>query len=258
MSKEPIIKAEKVSKVFWQGKKLVVAVNEVDFELYSGDFVVILGSSGCGKSTLLHLLLGLEKPSSGKVLLRDTNLYSLNDDKRADIRREKFGVVYQQSHFIKSLTVAENVAFPLLLDGRSEYGSLLRARDVLSLVNMEKYINSKAPGLSGGEQQKVSLARSLVYAPWIIVCDEPTGNLDSKSGWEIMDLLTEINQKSKRTIILVTHNFSYWPLGNRKILMEDGKIIGSYGEKIPKNVLDKLLTRELIIEGTKNEVQDTS
>lgn len=243
MAKQAIIVTEKISKVFHQGKRLLVAVNEVDLEIYSGDFVVILGPSGCGKSTLLHMLLGLEKPSSGKVFLRGTNLYSLDDDERAEVRMQKFGVVYQQSYFIKSLTLAENIAFPLLLDGRSEPGSLSRARDVLSLVGMERYANSKAQDLSGGEQQKASLARALVFAPWILICDEPTGNLDSQSGWEIMDLLTEINQKSKRTIILVTHNFSYWPLGNRKILMEDGKITGSYGKTIPKDVLNRLLTR---------------
>ncbi len=251
MAKQPIIVTEKISKVFHQGKRLLVAVNEVDLEIYSGDFVVILGPSGCGKSTLLHMLLGLEKPSSGKVFLRGTDLYSLNDDERAQVREQKFGVVYQQSHFIKSLTVAENVAFPLLLDGRSEPGSIARARDVLTLVGVERYANSKAQDLSGGEQQKVSLARGLVFAPWIIVCDEPTGNLDSKSGWEIMDLLTEINQTSKRTIILVTHNFSYWPLGNRKILMEDGKITGSYGKNIPKDVVNRLLTRTSTIKEMK-------
>ena len=161
-------------------------------------------------------------------------------------------MVYQQSHFVKSLTVAENVAFPLFLDGRDEKSALERARDALELVKMEKYFDSKPADLSGGEQQKVSLARSLVLAPWILICDEPTGNLDSKSGWEIMDLLTEINQKSKRTIIMVTHNVSYWPLGNRKILMEDGKIVGQYGEKIPQKVLDKMLTRDMTtIEGMK-------
>jgi putative ABC transport system ATP-binding protein len=246
LSRKPIIKAKKISKTFHTGDKLLVAVNEVDLEIYSGDFVLILGPSGCGKSTLLHMLLGLETPSYGKVFLRGEDIYALKDDEKADMRKQKFGVVYQQSHFVKSLNVAENVAFPLFLDGRDEKSALERAKDALTLVKMEKYFYSKPVDLSGGEQQKVSLARSLVLAPWILICDEPTGNLDSKSGWEIMDLLNEINKKSKRTIIMVTHNMTYWPMGNRKILMEDGKVVGSYGEKIPKNVLDKMLTRDMM------------
>ena len=246
MSKTVVLETKNLTKIFYQGATAIRAVDRVNLKIYSGDFTIILGPSGCGKSTLLHLLLGLEMPTEGKVFLRGTDLYSLSEDERAKIRAKKFGVVYQLSNFIRSLNVVENVAFPQIMEGRDEASAKKRARDVLKLVGMARYANSNPQDLSGGEQQRVAVARALVWAPWIIVADEPTGNLDTKTGWEMIKLLEKINREGKRTILLVTHNPAYWSVGNRKLLMKDGQIIKEYGEEIPKSAIEELFETEKV------------
>lgn len=222
---EVIINVEETSKDFVLGSRAIQALKVINLEVRATDFLVIFGPSGCGKSTLLNIILGLDRPTKGKVEVRGTNIYNLDEDQRAAFRAKKMGMIHQMSYWIKSLNVIENIALPLIIEGKEEEKAMIAAEVVmreLGIINLAKQIPTQ---LSGGEQQKVGLARALISDPWILLADEPTGNLDSKSGDEIMNLLKELNTKHKRTIILVTHNEAYWDFGNRRIEMKDGEIV---------------------------------
>lgn len=229
---EAIIKVVGLKKEFKLDESTVPVLNGVDLEIQSTDFAIIYGPSGSGKSTLLHHIVGLEKPTDGKIIVRGTNLANLSEDERAVFRAEKFGMVYQFWYWAKALTVWENVAMPLFIDGMNESKAKRKAMDALDEVGMTKYANKLPVLMSGGEQQRIGLARALVNNPWILVADEPTGNLDTHNADLVMRTFQELNVKKKRTIIMVTHNLAYLPLANRTIAMKDGKVVtGASGVK---------------------------
>lgn len=221
-----IIKLRGVKKSFKVGGRRVPVLKGIDLTFYSGEFAIVYGPSGCGKSTLLHTTLGLEKPSRGKVELRGENLYRLGDDERTNYRREKIGMVFQQSNWIKSMSVWENVAYPLNLAGHQFDQTRSLALEALTEVELDDWADHKPTELSGGQQQRAALARALVTEPWIIIADEPTGNLDSKAGSDLMELLARLNRKKRRMILMVTHDMGFLPLANRRVAMQDGQIVG--------------------------------
>jgi putative ABC transport system ATP-binding protein len=221
---KPIIQVKNVQKTFKVGKGEVPVLKDINVEIDRGEFVIIFGPSGCGKSTFLNTIVGLEKPTSGEVIIEGENVYELKSDKRATFRRKRFGIVYQQSNWIKSLNVLENVAFPLCLHGVKEKVALKRAKTILNLFRLEEFAKNIPSELSGGQQQKVSVTRALVTNPSILIADEPTGNLDSNSAADLMYLFEFLNEESKRTIIMVTHNPDYERYATKVIKIEDGRI----------------------------------
>ncbi|MCD6406287.1 ABC transporter ATP-binding protein [Candidatus Aerophobetes bacterium] len=202
---------------------MVPVLKGIDVEINRGEFVIIFGPSGCGKSTLLHTLLGLEPPTDGQVLMEGKNFYTLSDDERSFYRKQKVGTIYQQPLWIKSLDVINNVAFPLRLLGKEEE-ALRRAFSCLKGVGMEKWAHYLPTELSAGQQQKVSLARALVVDPILIAADEPTGNLDTVSGQELMDGFLSLNQEGK-TILMITHDLEYLKYASEIFHMVDGRIV---------------------------------
>lgn len=185
---------------------------------------MLFGASGCGKSTLLNCLIGLEVPTSGKVILRGSDLSKLNQKELAEIRNKKIGMIFQQFNVIKSFDVLHNIAFPQLLGGVSRSRRLTRALKLLQMFDLQKIAKRIPSEISGGQQQRVAIARALINNPWILIADEPTGSLDSKSANDVMDLLDKLNKKSKRTLIVVTHNPDYLKYADTIYHMVDGKI----------------------------------
>ncbi len=241
---EAIIKIENVSKQFKIGTKteeivLANALEDINVEIKSTDFAIIYGPSGCGKSTLLNTIIGLEPPDKGKVRVRDKDIYKLNEDERANFRNTKFGIIYQQPIWIKSLSLLKNVALPLLIQGEHESVAKKKARSLLTDFGLEKRLNNKPTEISGGQQQKASAARALIHNPWILIADEPTGNLDTHSSDEMMNFFQKLNKESKRTIIMVTHNLIYLPMATKKIAMIDGKV-SSEDIKVKKQIETEL------------------
>lgn len=236
MSQETIITINHVVKHYDVGDNTVAALNGVDLKIYAKDFAIIYGPSGCGKSTLLNVISGLEEPTSGTVSIRGEKIYDLNEDERAKFRSDKFGIITQTSNWIKSLNVWENVAIPLVLKGSSFREAKQRSLDVLKEVGMEEYAKIIPAKLSGGQQQRVSIARALIRNPWIIIADEPTGNLDTHSADLIMSTFKTLNSKSKRTIIMVTHNLIYLPYATQQVGMKDGKVVTNSRAEIVKEI----------------------
>lgn len=225
MNKTVVISVETVEKSFKIGEGNIRVLRGVDLQIYSGDFAVIFGPSGCGKSTLLNIIMGIDTPTSGKVQVRDINIETLSEDERATFRSRKLGMVHQMPYWIKSIDVRHNVALPEIIKGERQDKALEKADKLLRELDVLKLATKFPTQLSGGEQQKIGIARALICEPLIILADEPTGNLDSEAGEEIMQLLRRLNQKEGRTILLVTHNDRYWNAGNRRIEMEDGEIV---------------------------------
>jgi putative ABC transport system ATP-binding protein len=208
-----------------KGIAKVKALEDVSFTIENGDFIVLMGASGSGKSTLLGLIGGLDKCDSGSISVDEENISALNMQKLADFRRDKIGFVFQQFHLIPTLSVVENIMLPLLPSGMKKaecYSIAKKALEKVGLGAREKHL----PGeLSGGEQQRVAIARALVNKPEIILADEPTGDLDSKTGEKILELLQSLNQKEKVTIIIATHDDKIAKKAKRKIVLKDGKMI---------------------------------
>jgi len=225
MAKVPVFKAVNVSKTYQLGDVEVKALQGVNLEVYSGEFICIFGQSGCGKSTLLSIIAGLQKPSTGEVYVRGEKLSTLDNEGLAKYRRSKIGIVFQSFNLIPSMNIIENIALPLTFARISKAQRMTRARGLLDTVGLAKYADHTSSQLSGGQQQRVAIARSLVTAPWIMLADEPTGNLDSKSANEVMRLLISLNRKSKRTVILITHNPEYLDYADRIFFMQDGKVV---------------------------------
>jgi putative ABC transport system ATP-binding protein len=221
----PLVQIENLKKHFWVGKNKIRALRGVDLEIERGEFLLIYGPSGCGKTTLLNIIAGLDVPSSGKVFYRDLDLFSLDEDKRGLFRSKRMGMVHQISNWVKSLNTIENVALPLVIEGKKESDAIKHAGKIMEDLKIKDLAYQLPTQLSGGEQQKAELARALISNPPILLADEPTGDLDMTSSDEIMALFDYLNQKSKRTIIMVSHNPSYASLGTRRIDMQDGKII---------------------------------
>lgn len=238
---EEIIRADGIIKAFDIGTQMVLVLKGVTFSVTRGDFAVLFGSSGCGKSTLLHILLGLEPPTKGTITFLGENIYDgRTEDDRAQFRKHHIGMVYQQSNWVKSLSVLENVAFPLMLLGNDKTASLEKAYETLKLMKMENWANYHPMELSGGQQQRVSVARAIITDPEVLVADEPTGNLDYEAGQNLMYLLNDLNNMGK-TIIMVTHDLEYIRYSKTALNMRDGRIEGVYrGDD--KAVLESKLT----------------
>ena len=217
-----ILRCENLTKEYGEGNTKIKALDNVSFSVEKGEFVSIIGPSGSGKSTLLHILGGVDKPTSGKVFIEDTDIHSLNEDKLAIFRRRQIGLIYQFYNLMPVLNVDENIMLPHLLDGRKmDPERLDKIVEQIGLTDRRKNLPSQ---LSGGQQQRVSIGRAMFNKPAIVLADEPTGNLDRKTGEEIMKLLKESNRKQKQTLILITHDESIALQADRIIYIEDGKI----------------------------------
>ncbi|GEC91657.1 MULTISPECIES: ABC transporter ATP-binding protein [Brevibacillus] len=217
-----ILKIEHLSKVFGKGDTAVKALDDVSFSVNKGEFVAIVGPSGSGKSTLLHLLGGVDRPTSGKVFVDSTDMYSLNETQLAIFRRRQIGLIYQFYNLLPILTVEENMQLPILLDEHQV--DQRQFEDLVNTLNLKNRLNHLPNQLSGGQQQRVSIGRALMNQPAIILADEPTGNLDSKNSSEIIDLLKMFNKTLHQTLIMITHDERIALQADRIIAIEDGRI----------------------------------
>ncbi|MEM4598764.1 MAG: ABC transporter ATP-binding protein [Candidatus Diapherotrites archaeon] len=224
MPKKKIIEMKDVCKEYSMGKVKVKALCGVTLDVYEGDFVVIIGPSGSGKSTMLHLMGALDKPSSGKVFINGKDLQMLDDWGLALLRRKFIGFVFQSFHLIPTLNALENVMLPLEPIKIDDVEKIKRAKELLKLVGIEHRMFHKPTELSGGECQRVAIARALINDPKIVLADEPTGNLDSKTSMQIMDTLQKMNKEKNKTFIIVTHDLSLIKYGNRILYIKDGLI----------------------------------
>ena len=219
-----ILRVENLTKVYGSSNNKVVALDNVSFSVEKGEFVSIVGASGSGKSTLLHLLGGVDRPTSGKVLINDTDIFKMNDDELAIFRRRQVGLIYQFYNLIPILNVRENITLPLELDNKrvsdEEVDNLIK---MLGLDKRSKHLPNE---LSGREQQRTSIGRALISRPAIVLADEPTGNLDTKASEEIVSLLKKSNKEMKQTIIMITHNLELAKVADKIIEIADGRIVG--------------------------------
>ena len=219
-----ILRASHLCKTYGKGENEVRALDDVCFSIEKGEFVAIVGTSGSGKSTLMHILGGVDRPDSGSVYMDGQDIYKQNDEQLAIFRRRQVGLIYQFYNLIPILNVEENITLPLALDGRTPDKTKLN--DMIKLLGLEARKNHLPNELSGGQQQRTSIGRALITNPSIILADEPTGNLDSKSSDEIVALLKKTNKELKQTIIMITHNMEIAACADRIIKIEDGKIVG--------------------------------
>ncbi len=218
-----ILKVENLTKVYGKGSTQVVALDNVSFSVNKGEFVAIVGASGSGKSTLLHLIGGVDRPTSGKVFIDGKDIYKYNEDELAIFRRRQVGLIYQFYNLIPILNVEENITLPLSLDNREINKS--RLDDLIELLGLKERRNHLPNELSGGQQQRTSIGRAMITNPAIILADEPTGNLDSKSSDEVIELLKKSNRDYNQTIVMITHNMDIAKVADRIIKIEDGKIV---------------------------------
>ncbi|WPC44144.1 ABC transporter ATP-binding protein [Clostridium sp. JS66] len=219
-----ILKTSELKKYYGKGESLVKALDNVNLDINEGEFTAVVGTSGSGKSTLLHLLGGLDRPTAGKVFIDGKDIYSMKDDKLAVFRRRKIGFVFQSFNLIPVLNVWENVVFPIGLDGKEvDEAYIEELMETLGIYDKKDMLTN---ALSGGQQQRVAIARALSTKPSIILADEPTGNLDSKTGQEVMNLLKLSVKKYHQTLVMITHNDKVAQMADRVIRIEDGKIVG--------------------------------
>ena len=218
-----ILKIENVKKEYANGDKKLYALDDVSLAINQGEFVAIIGPSGSGKSTLLHIIGGIDKPTSGKVLINGADISSLRSDKMTIFRRQNIGIVYQFYNLIPTLNAEDNITLPVLLDGKKVDKEKLE--ELIQLLNLEKRRNAMPSELSGGEQQRVSIGRALINNPSILLADEPTGNLDSKASKEIVEIFKYYNKTYKQTILHVTHDEEIALQADRIIKLQDGKIV---------------------------------
>lgn len=232
MARRPIIEVQNLVVKYDVGQENeTTALVGIDLEIYAGEYVIIFGPSGCGKSTLLNCIAGLERITSGDIKIRGASLKTLTEDELSVHRRQRVGMIFQQFNVLRNMSVLDNVALPQLLAAQSLDKRRERAFRLLKLLNLDRHAHKRPTQLSGGQQQRVAIARSLVNNPWILLADEPTGNLDSKSAGEIMELVQLLNQKSRRTIIMVTHNPDHLVYADRVVYMVDGDISGVVTQK---------------------------
>ncbi len=240
-----LIKITDVSQKFMTGETELVILRDVSFEIKEESFNIIFGQSGSGKSTLLNALSGLQKPTTGNVIFQNSPLYNLSSDELARFRAEKIGIVYQTNYWVKSLSVLENVALPLYFLGYSRAKAEPLARKALERVGMSAYADRQAFFLSGGEQQRVAIARGIVNEPILLIADEPTGNLDTKNGDMIINMMRDYIE-GHGTLIMVTHNMEYLPLADHLLHIQDGQVqdlkTSSYQE-MTKELMDDMKAR---------------
>jgi len=241
MKSKNCIQIKNINKSFSIGKRKNKVLKDINLEIKEGEFITIFGPSGCGKSTLLNTIMGIERPDSGKIQILGKSIWDMNADERTDFRKQNIGVVFQQQNWIKSLSVLENVALSAQLIGYNQEESLQKAHKVISEVNMTRFENFIPTELSSGEQQRIGLARALVSSPKIIMADEPTGNLDTENGEEILHKLKELAEKGT-TVILVTHNPEHLGYSDTVAIMKDGYVLDvvKSSENIYQNIKKKL------------------
>ena len=222
-----LLKAANIKKTYNHASSSLEVLKGIDLEIEKGAFISIVGPSGAGKSTLLHILGCLDKPDDGVVVIDNEDIYSLTDPKRAKIRNNKIGFVFQFYHLLGEFTALENVVLPLLVKENRQINNKLkeRGRELLALVGLEKRSEHKPNQLSGGEQQRVAIARALINDSDLILCDEPTGNLDSESGKKVIDLLVQLNKKNNQALVVVTHDEDIAKISPDVIHMRDGLLI---------------------------------
>lgn len=220
-----IMQVKGLTKKYRLGQEVITALDNVDLEIKEGEFLCILGTSGSGKTTLLHILAGLERPTRGEVIVRGTTVLSKMKEKDMALFRRKFmGFIFQSYNLLPTMTALENVSMPLIFDGVGQKERNKRARDLLGQLGLKQRILHKPTEMSGGQQQRVSIARALISNPKILFCDEPTGNLDTKTTKEIMDILKEKVTETGVTLVMVTHDLELVPYADRAVYMVDGKI----------------------------------
>lgn len=219
------VEARNIIKDYQMGEVTASVLKDISLEIYRGEFVSIMGPSGSGKSTLLYILGGLDEPTDGSVILQGQDISQWDDKRKSLMRRRDIGFVFQFYNLIPNLTVEENILLPVLLDGKSRRALQPRLDELLEIVGLTDRRKHTPRELSGGQQQRVAIARALVNDPEILFADEPTGNLDSKTGWEIMTLLQRINRERGVTILMVTHSADSAECGSRTVVVKDGRIV---------------------------------
>ena len=243
-----IIEVKNLYKLYRVGDSIVRALNGVDFAIYEGEFCAIVGTSGSGKSTLLNMLAGLEKPTKGEVIIDGVHMETLNEEGLVRFRRENVGFIFQSFHLLGTMNALENVALPLSFRGESRASRLKKADQMLDLVKLKKHKKHLPSQMSGGQQQRVGVARALVVDPKIIFADEPTGNLDSHTSEEVMELMQQVVKKQGKTLVMVTHDDHLAAYADRIFHIIDGKIVkvevNSAKEAKKENATKKEQTRE--------------
>ena len=218
-----ILKTSNLKKYYGNGENLVKAIDNANIDIKEGEFVAIVGKSGSGKSTLLHMMGGLDNPTEGKVYINDKDIFSLKEEELAIFRRRNIGFIFQNFNLIPSLNVWENITLPVGLDGKEINKPFVT--DIINSLGLESKVDALPNTLSGGQQQRVAIARALVARPTIILADEPTGNLDSKTSDEVMSLLKTMIKKYNQTLVMITHDEAIAQMADRVIYIEDGKVV---------------------------------
>ncbi len=221
-----VMEAVGLEKDYPQGDSVLRVLKGIDLKVVEGEFMAIMGPSGSGKSTLLNMLGALDKPSAGKIIVHGTDLSTLNDNELADLRNKEIGFVFQFFNLIPRFNALKNVELPMAIAGVPSRERRERAAKILELVGLKERMDHKPAELSGGEQQRVAIARALVNDPSVLLCDEVTGNLDSKTGFEVMELLLSFNKEQGKTFILITHDPNVAQMAQRLVQLQDGIIIG--------------------------------
>lgn len=224
-----ILDVKNISKFYGKGDNIVKALDDVSFSVHQGEFVAIVGASGSGKSTLLHILGGVDYPTEGNVYIKNKDIYSLNENNLAIFRRQEIGLIYQFYNLIPVLNVRDNISLPILLNHKKIDHEKLQ--NLITILGLEARLDHLPNQLSGGQQQRVSIARALINHPSIVLADEPTGNLDSKNGKEIIALLKNANMKYNQTVIIITHDQEIAEQADRVITIKDGKLVNDYYNK---------------------------
>ena len=225
-----VLKAENLIKIYGKGENQVKALNGVSLSVEKGEFVAVVGTSGSGKSTLLHMLGGLDRPDSGKVYIEDKYIFALKEEELTIFRRRKIGFVFQSYNLVPVLSVYENVVLPVELDGKKADRAFVN--DILDTLGIREKAANLPGQLSGGQQQRAAIARALAAKPAILLCDEPTGNLDSRTSQDVLGLLKISGQKFSQTIVMITHNEEIAQMADRIIRIEDGRILASRGRRM--------------------------
>ncbi|MGL5316691.1 MAG: ABC transporter ATP-binding protein [Peptostreptococcaceae bacterium] len=218
-----ILKTNNLKKYYGNGENLVKAIDDTNIDIKEGEFVAIVGKSGSGKSTLLHMIGGLDNPTDGKVYINNKDIFSLKEEELAIFRRRNIGFIFQHFNLIPSLNVWENITLPIGLDGKELNKDFVN--DIIKSLGLEEKIDALPNTLSGGQQQRVAIARALVARPAIILADEPTGNLDSKTSDEVMSLLKNMIKKYSQTLVMITHDEGIAQMADRVIYIEDGRVV---------------------------------
>lgn len=232
-----ILEAKNLQKNYGKGNTLVKALDNVNLKVKNGEFVAIVGTSGSGKSTLLHMLGGLDRPTAGEVIVDGKNIFTLKDEELTIFRRRKIGFIFQQFNLIPSMNVYENIVLPIGLDGNKpdeEY-----VMKIIKTLGLENRLDNLPNNLSGGQQQRVAIARALASKPAIILADEPTGNLDSKTSQDVLGLLKVTGEQFKQTIVMITHDEEIAQMADRIVRIEDGKIVG--GNMVDEDTVNKMI-----------------